>query len=45
MYSTVAYLGYWDDDPGFESRYKQQIFLFSKMSRLAWNPPALLFNG
>jgi hypothetical protein len=41
---SVYRSGYGLDDPGFESRYGKEIFLFSKKSRTALGPPSLPFS-
>jgi hypothetical protein len=38
-------LGRGQDGPGFESRYKQEIFLVSKTSRQSLGPTILFFSG
>ena len=42
---SVQWPGYGLDDPGFESRQKQEIFSFPKRSDRLWDPPSPLLLG
>ena len=42
--SVVSIVSYGLDDPGFDSRQTQKIYVFSKTSRPALGAPILLFN-